>query len=108
MLRRGEVADSEQFPLINDMLTLGIRNWIDLNISLSLAAGFQCSGDWHAADVLFAEIRHYPPDDEITNVVAWWRALADRGDSGGAPRPGGNERVRVTHPERVKVTHLVL
>jgi hypothetical protein len=80
MLRRGEVPADLSCPPIDELLAPGLAssiNFVELNRALCLAAGFQRSVDWTAADQI---IRNLSSPEEL---ISWWHGRAWAGDAEG-------------------------
>ena len=73
MLRRGEVDQKQDLPVIPHLLaaSIGERDLFGLiNYALYLAADVQCEQNWSVADEVFASLSN--ADQPALNALSWW------------------------------------
>lgn len=79
LLRRKELLDG-RFPRLANVLDSLIPSndpFVMMNQALRIAAGFDITPDWEAAEALVASI------NDIATILAWWRACAQSADTEG-------------------------
>lgn len=79
LIRRGEISGSSQLP-VEELLATYVsqeRPFALINQALRIASGFECTTDWHVANILIGKIR------DTEGVLSWWHARSTEGDAEG-------------------------